>query len=287
MRFKKIYIEITNYCNKNCSFCSINKRKKIEMSPTSFNHIINEIKPYTNYLYLHVKGEPLLHSKFDEIIDICSSNDMNVNITTNGSFMKKQANILKNKSIRQINISFQSYENDINESEIMDIINTSNNLLNGNSNLNIVYRFWAINDNEFSINNKKIIEIIKKEYNLSPTFISDLLNHKNIKISDRLYVNIAEQFEWPNLDNDFTSFYGKCLGTCNHIGILVDGTVIPCCLDSNGCINFGNIFEKSLEEILNSERFVKMNQNIHENKFNEKLCQHCSYKNRFSLKKDK
>lgn len=285
MRFKKIYIEITNYCNKNCSFCSLNSRKKEEMSPTSFSHIINEIKPYTNYLYLHVKGEPLIHSKFDEIIDICSLSNMMVNITINGSYLKKQINCLKNKCIRQINISFQSYEKNINIDEIIDIINSSNELLDSNKELNIVYRFWAINDNSFSKNNMEIINIIKAKYELSPTFESNLLVEKNIKIRDRLYVNIAEQFEWPNLDNNFTSFYGKCLGTCNHIGILVDGTVIPCCLDGNGIINFGNIFAKPLKNILESERFVNMNENIHKNKFNEQLCQHCSYKNRFSLKK--
>ena len=154
MRFKKIYIEITNYCNKNCSFCSIDNRKKLEMSPTSFSHVIDSIKDYSNYVYLHVKGEPLIHSKFDEIIDICSKNKINVNITTNGSLLAKRKEILKNKIIRQINISLQSYEKDVDLDEINEIMDTVNYLLSENKNLNIVYRFWAIKDNKYSDINK-------------------------------------------------------------------------------------------------------------------------------------
>ena len=133
IKFKKIYIEITNICNFNCSFCSKDNILKKEMTVDEFEYIINQIKPYTNYIYLHVKGEPLYHSKFGEIIDICDKYNIKVNITTNGSLIKKQIEVLKNKCIRQINISLQTYKNI--DNEFLDIVTSLSN------DKNIVYRF--------------------------------------------------------------------------------------------------------------------------------------------------
>lgn len=63
MKFKKIYVEITNICNLNCSFCSKDNLKKKEMSLQEFDKVLSKIRQYTDTIYLHVKGEPLLHSK--------------------------------------------------------------------------------------------------------------------------------------------------------------------------------------------------------------------------------
>ena len=71
MKFKKIYIEITNICNKNCSFCSKTNRKKREMSIDEFETVLKRINNYTDYIYLHIKGEPLTHSNFEEIVKLC------------------------------------------------------------------------------------------------------------------------------------------------------------------------------------------------------------------------
>ena len=94
-KFKKIYIEITNKCNLACSFCSIDHREKKEMSVNEFSEVIAKVKDYTDSIYLHVKGEPLLHSHLDEILDVCDKNNINVRITTNGTLLKKKKNIFK------------------------------------------------------------------------------------------------------------------------------------------------------------------------------------------------
>ena len=87
-RFSKIYVEITNYCNLHCSFCSMDYLPKKEMSIDEFKIVIDKIKNYTDNIYLHVKGEPLLHSRLDEILSICDDNRINVRITTNGTLLK-------------------------------------------------------------------------------------------------------------------------------------------------------------------------------------------------------
>ena len=100
MKFKKIYIEITNKCNLNCDFCIQNKREAKYISIDEFNSLLDKIKDYTDYLYFHILGEPLLHPKINKLINI-ASNNFKINITTNGYLIK---NIKDNKNIRQLNI---------------------------------------------------------------------------------------------------------------------------------------------------------------------------------------
>ena len=52
------------------------------MSVDEFRTVIERIGHYTNYIYLHVKGEPLLHPQLGEILKICQDADMTVNLTT-------------------------------------------------------------------------------------------------------------------------------------------------------------------------------------------------------------
>lgn len=251
------------------------------MSIDEFEFILKEIKPYTDYLYLHIKGEPLIHSDFNDILLLCEKYGFQVNITTNGSLLKKQELILVKPNIRQINISLHSYENNIVFNDLKQIFNTVDNLLINNNNLNIVYRFWALEDGNFTEENLKLIEYLKKFYNLSDEVYKEIQEKQNIKIRERLYINKDTIFEWPNLKSNTYSDIGKCFGTRTHIGILSDGTVIPCCLDSEGCINLGNIFQKKFKDIIESQEFINLNKNIKNGKFITELCKHCSYKNRF------
>ena len=101
-KFTRIYVEITNYCNLSCSFCSKDTREKKEMTVDEFRSVISKIKDYTENIYLHVKGEPLLHSHFDEILSICDENNVNLKITTNGTLLAKRKDILLKHNIKQI-----------------------------------------------------------------------------------------------------------------------------------------------------------------------------------------
>ena len=177
MKFKKVYIEITNICNKNCPFCIKDSRKNEEMSPLKFEHVIKEIKQYTNYIYLHVKGEPLLHSHIDEILSICDRYKIFVNITTNGSLIEKNKDILKNhKCIRQVNISTHSITN------IEDIksILSSIDYIRRDNNFYTVYRYWTLKDSLLLIDNEVINEIVK--YYKIDDKLKDIEEKDNIKI---------------------------------------------------------------------------------------------------------
>ena len=94
--FKKIYIEITNVCNLKCKFCPDTSRKKAFMSVGEFEHIINKIHNHTNLVALHVKGEPLLHNKLEDILEVLEKYNLKANITTNGTLIKEKMQIIAN-----------------------------------------------------------------------------------------------------------------------------------------------------------------------------------------------
>ncbi len=263
-RFKKIYIEIINYCNLNCPFCVKTKKDKRMMSFDEFKHILDKIRPFTQYLYLHVQGEPLLHNDIEEFICLADEMGFKVNLTTNATLLEKHSNITKH--LRQLNISLQALMFlDNKEKYLNDIIKVIKN----NSKTYISLRLWG-NFNESSI--------INYFENACETKVD--LNVSN-KLIENVFFSFDEEFEWPSLDSDFSDFSGSCQGTISHIAILCDGTVVPCCLDKDGIISLGNIYNQSLSEIIASKRFKNIYEGFRSQKITENLCSKCSYRYRF------
>jgi len=263
--YKKIYLEITNNCNLNCSFCIKNKRKSKFMSYDEFKTILSKLENHTKYLYFHILGEPLLHPNINEFIDY-ASNKFKINITTNGYLIDRVKN---NKNIRQINISLHSY----NESYGVSLEEYMNNIFNVIDKLKkytyISLRFWL--KNKYS---KKMIDMINERYNVN----LDINNIKNnTKLIENIFISINEEFIWPDLNNDYYNEAGTCYALKDHIGILVDGTIIPCCLDSMGIINLGNIFESTLGDVKNTDRYNNMLSGFKNNKKCELLCRKCKF----------
>lgn len=276
MRFKKIYIEITNKCNLNCSFCIKDNRFKKEMSFKDFEIILQKIDKYTKYIYLHVKGEPLIHSNLDEILNLTKKYNKFVNITTNGVLLKEKINILKKyDNIRQINLSLHSENKK--KSYIDDILNCVDEL----NNVFIVYRFWTLKNNILDDRMLEYLEKIKLKYNIDESSYKKILEGNNIKIKENVYINKDKEFTWPSLENEYCRENGFCYGLRNQIGILVDGTITICCLDSFGISNLGNIFNDNFEEILKCDRVNKILNNFNERRAFLDICKHCSYKERF------
>lgn len=260
-RFKKIYIEITNGCNLNCKFCIKNSRKIEYIDIENFKYVLDKLKPYTDYLYFHVLGEPLLHPKINELINIASKN-FNINITTNGYLI----NNIKNNNIRQLNISLHSYDDNLNVS-INEYLNNIFKKIDKMKNTYISLRLWVKNKY-----NKEIINYINNRYNIN---ISE--ETQDYKINNHIFINNFHEFIWPDLNNGYYEEDGTCYALKDHIGILVDGTIIPCCLDSKGIINLGNIYKDDLTKILKSNRVDNMIKEFKNNKKYEELCKHCSF----------
>lgn len=270
MKFKKIYIEITNICNLNCSFCSASNKIKKEMTIEEFEVILKKIEKYTDYIYLHVKGEPLIHKDLDNILYITKKYNKKVCITTNGVFIKEKLDILnKYDNIYQINISLHS-ENNKNK-YLEDILTSIDNLKYPYISL----RFWTLDKGIMDNKTKHYLNIIKDKYK-----VKEIKN--NIKLKDKLYLSLDDKFTWPDINNNYYKEEGYCLGGKTHIGILSDGTVTICCLDSEGYSNLGNIFNNTLEDILSSDKYQNTIKKFQNKKCHLDICKHCSYKERFN-----
>ena len=262
--YKKIYVEITNACNLSCDFCIKNKRKLKFMSEDEFKIILEKIKNHTEYLYFHVLGEPLMHPKINEFINLASLS-YKVNITTNGYLIEKLKN---NKNIRQLNISLHSYNTKYNIS-LDDYLNHIFEVVDTLENTYISYRLW-VDSNETD-------EILKKLNEKYDTSLSKKDLKRNNKLKENIYLNKEGEFIWPSMNNNYYNENGKCYGLIDHIGVLVDGTIIPCCLDTLGIINLGNIFKDDISSLKDNKLCNEMVRGFKNNKKVHELCKKCKF----------
>lgn len=256
MRFKRVYIEITNVCNLKCSFCPPHNRENRFMSFEEFKTILNNIKPYTEYIYLHVKGEPLLHSEVDDFVKYAYDNGFKINLTTNAVLLDKHLEITK--YLRQINISLHATNSEA-------IVNTAKNI----NNTIINFRIWNKDIN------KEAVELLEKSFNVT------IPSTKNFTLAENKFISQDNLFEWPDINNKNTFNTGYCHALSSQIAILVDGTVVPCCLDNNGDINLGNIFVEDLDNILHSPKSQDIINGFQNRIAIQELCKKCTYKNKF------
>lgn len=272
-RFRKIYIEITNICNMHCSFCPESIRAKATMSLEKFKYVVEQIKEYTDYVYLHVKGEPLLHKNLKQIIDICKDNNLKVNISTNGTLLKEKVSLLT--GIRQLNVSLHSFENENEEqlSEYLTCVLDATKLLSEQGVI-IRYKLWNEQEGVIKSNNKKILKALEERYKVN---IKNKEYNKDIKLDDNTFLSIKKPFKWPDI-KDKEKEPGTCYGLRQQIAILVDGTVVPCCVDNNGDIPLGNIFKQDLQQILSSKKAEEIKRGFQNNKCAANLCKKCEYR---------
>jgi len=314
-KFKKVYLEITSICNLACSFCPPTERQKQFVSVEDFSKRLDQIKPHTDYIYLHVKGEPLLHPEIDRLLDISYKKGFKVNITTNGTLIGKMAEKLLNKpALRQMNFSLHSFAGNTARNTAANIADIDENIVDsaGNiaedisakdkeryirsiiafikeaksqSHMIVSLRLWNLTqDNMTNIKrkrNRELLEIIEKEFELDYKIEEKVVPASGIKIADRIFINQDYEFQWPALHAEEDDGKGFCYGLRNQAGILVDGTVIPCCLDGEGVINLGNINDYSFSEIIETDRARNLADGFSRRVAVEELCRKCGYRKRF------
>ena len=273
--FKKVYIEITNVCNLKCKFCPETSRKKQFMNVQNFESIIKKVHKYTNLVALHVKGEPLMHTDLEQILNILEKYNLKANITTNGTLIEKNINILKSsKSVRQINISIHSItqNNNLDKKYLINIFKSVDEL----DNIIISYRLWNVQDIKENSINKEIIKELEHFYKIS-NLIDKLRQNKFLKLRDNIFINQDTEFTWPDINGNRIIEKGRCLALKEQIAILVDGTVVPCCLDNDGNIKLGNILKEDLDDILKKDKTLEIKNNFLNGIITEELCKTCGF----------
>lgn len=282
IRFKRIYIEISNICNLSCHFCPPVKRPLRSMSSSEFEYIIKQIKPHSSFVYLHVKGEPLLHKELSQILEIAENYDIQINITTNATLLKKREELLLSSSaLRQVNLSLHAF------SEFDDYIHDTLSFAKRANSRGVytVFRLWNLTqDDEMTKLGLEIMRKIEQAYSLDEPLLNSMGGHKSIQIDSHTYVGWEREFTWPSLENEYISDTGFCYGLRAQIAILVDGTVVPCCLDANGEARLGNIFEQDFNDIIQTKLSKSIKHGFAEKKVVHELCQKCSFRTKFDIR---
>ena len=275
-RFAKVYIEISNICNLKCSFCPGTTRESRRMSLEEFEIVLNKIKDYTDYIYFHLLGEPLCHPQLNEFLILAEEMNFKVIITTNGTLLNKSKDILlSSNSHYKTVISLHSFEANDNKNSFENYLNDCFSYAKKAENKKIVVlRLWN-NGGKDSLND----EILNMLENYFPKPWNE--ERSGTKVGNKVFLQYGDKFDWPTLESDNINENVFCYGLRDQIGILADGTVVPCCLDNNGTINLGNIFEKDLEEIINSQRAQDIYNGFSNRTACEELCKRCSFVRKF------
>ena len=277
-KYSRVYLEITNVCNKNCSFCLGTDRPRRFMSADEFNLALSKLKGVTDYLYFHLMGEPLLHPELKNFIKTANGSDFHPCITTNGSLLPRFGDDLIEAGVYKVNVSVHSFEGDVSSKldEYLDgIIDFADKA--SSAGVLVVIRLWNVGKD--SGRNDYIIERLKARFADPWVFGS-----RGARIRHRLHLDYAEQFDWPDLSLAELGDKVYCHGLDDHFGVLCDGTVVPCCLDRQGDISLGNLFLENVEDILKKDRTKAIEQGFANSYACEELCRKCGYARRFKTK---
>ena len=276
MHFKKIYIEISNKCNFHCSFCYQSGRSVQFMSADEFRYVVKEIKPYTDYVYLHVLGEPLLHPHFREMLQIAEGENLNVNISTNGSLLARHLDYLLKNPVRQINISLHDAEENVTKEKwgefILSMLEIAKSL-SAKSYIN--FRLWNQTNEASNEFNQLCIKLIQDIFHLPDCFHVISEKERNITLSPKIYLQLAPRFEWTDT---IESEKKICYGLRDQIAILSDGNVVPCCIDADAHLLLGNIFSDKFSEILLSARAQRIRKGFEQHRAVEDWCRKCGFR---------
>lgn len=273
--YNKVYIEITNICNMDCSFCHGHSRAPKRMSKDEFSLILDNLTGQTEYIYYHLMGEPLTHPLLPDFLKLASERGYKSIITTNGTLISKRKEELLSSGVHKINISLHSFEGLADEHytrhicELADFAKCA-----ADKGIIIVFRLW---NNGFDGGKNEIVFNLLKE-NIHGEWAE---NTRGIRIRNKIHLEWGERFEWPDSKAEIKGEKFSCYGLRDQFGILSDGSVVPCCLDSDGIINLGNIFNEDIEAILNSERALNLIEGFKCGIASEDLCKRCGYAQRF------
>lgn len=273
--YSRVYVEITNICNRACSFCHGTSREPMRMSKEGFRQIADALIPYTDYIYFHVMGEPLTHPDLIPMIEYATGLGFKCAVTTNGTLLDRVGERLIDAGVYKVNISVHSFE-DGTEEKYYDYLSSVTDFARKSSDRGVltVLRLW--NQGADGGRNDRTLEFLRSRLDGEWKFGS-----RGARIRHRLHLEYGDRFDWPDKDAPEGDKSVFCYGLADHFGVLSDGTVIPCCLDSEGIVALGNIFDTPIGEILSSERAVSIREGFRRREAVESLCRKCGYARRF------
>ena len=269
-RFRKVYLEISNVCNLRCTFCPGTKRSPRVMEEGEFSLLLDKLRPWTDYLYFHLMGEPLCHPKLERYLELAGERGFKVILTTNGTLLPQwHERLIGAPALHKVNISLHAFEANDLSVPFEEYLDGCFRFGAAGEKL-VVYRLW--NGGGAEKRNEEILTAMRR-YFPGPWKKAS----RGIGIAPRTYLEFGRKFDWPDLTAGDGGDRVFCYGLRDQIGVLCDGTVVPCCLDHEGDIPLGNLFEQDMEQIVNAPRACGMLRGFDESRAAEELCRRCGF----------
>lgn len=275
----KIYLEITNVCNLSCSFCHKTTRQKKLMTEDEFNILTDKLQGHAKFLYFHLMGEPTLHPLLPKFIETAKQKGFLPMLTTNGSLLGERGGALLENLPYKISISLHAPEANPTFAD-QGYLDTCLDFARRAAERGciVALRLWNLGS---AADNSTVLERLHTEF---PQKWGDVRGGSSQRLAPKLFLEWGERFDWPDAsapecapDTDIF-----CYGLRDQIGVLADGTVVPCCLDADGVLALGNLFESELDNILASPRARAIYEGFSHRRASEQLCRRCGYVKRFS-----
>lgn len=271
-------IEITNDCNFRCPMCprSTSMTRGVEdMDFNLYKKIIGKLYPSNGIIYLHLLGEPLMHPDLDKMIRYGKSKGYEMGFFTNGSLLTEEKSMkIIDAGLDALTISFEIIED------------TFNKMRKGGN---------------FSLVRENIIRFLrlknlKKQKRPLVTLSSITLTEDKEKLekASRFWRGKVDVFqykkihEWTGDIPRITQITGIkkgykyerkiCLWPWTKMAVLVDGRVVPCCMDYDGKYVLGDLKQDSLKDIWNGEKMIRLRKALLEGRKEDiELCCKCTH----------
>lgn len=243
------------------------------MTEEEFSLSAKKLRSFADYLYFHLLGEPLLHPEIGTFLSIADDLSYRVNITTNGTLLKEKGDILLDSpALHKVSISLHCYEVNSIGMTLDEYLETCFDFCRKAQRRGVVavMRLWNKGGKD-ALNQ----EILSKMHQRFPLEWKEI--YSGYKLEEYIFLEWGELFDWPDTEGkDFGSAH-SCYGLRDQVGVLCDGSVVPCCLDAEGSIVLGNIFKEELEDILGSPRAENLRKSFQTKNVSEPLCRRCGF----------
>jgi hypothetical protein len=274
----RAYIEITNHCGLNCEFCEPKKSAKAQMSIGIFEKIHKELSGRVKEISYHILGDPLTINNLDSYLDISASYNIPVSLTTSGFYVKNfNQNTLLHPAIKQINFSLSSFHANNQKlftlEEYLAILCDFAKKSSANPKRFVNFRLWNEGNANYTEFNNHVVAYLSSNFGVNID-----TNDKKTKLASYTLLVKDGMFEWPSIQKAPIYNNGTCHAINGQIGFLVDGAVVPCCLDAHGDMPLGSILTSTLPDIVGSPKAVEMLDGFRKNLLVQHMCKTCGFR---------
>ncbi|PDW17392.1 SPASM domain-containing protein [Helicobacter pylori] len=276
--FKKIYIELSDICGLQCSFCPNPKNIRGVMPLELFEKVCKEVAPLTPIITFHVLGDPCKLKNLNHYLNAAKRFSLKVDLVTSGAYLCDFETLLQD-AIYQISIS-------------LDAGLDNHNKLNQHRYIQKILEFCHYKcekNSEVFLNLRIQDSTLEKHQNLIKPFLESfecvsletLKSQGRTRLFKKSFLNIQKTFKWPDLNAqnplNQESKIPYCYGLIKQVAILSNGVVVPCCMDTQAHINLGDLNHMPLKDILNSQKAIAIKTHFLKGEALELLCKNCSY----------